>query len=152
MNILPLLETETCADKSYGSHKYCFDSISVPSLDYDDSFEDKWIIKQSAETTTHKKSIDLRRDVELLNSQNVTPLFKYFLDGSRRTYKVDDVAYENIIYPIVAGQIGVACCERTNPNTFNPTIIELHNVISMPLKANANSKSLVYILMNYVKK
>lgn len=51
-------------------------------------------------------------DAELLMSEE--PLFSYFLDGSRYTYKVDDIAYKNQVYPIVAGQVGISCCTRVN--------------------------------------
>lgn len=40
--------------------------------------------------------------------------YKYFLDGSRHAYKVDDVAYKNQVYPVIAGQIGISCCARKN--------------------------------------
>lgn len=48
------------------------------------------------------------------------PLFKYFLDGSRRVYKVDDIQYDKKVFPIVSGQISVACCgrEMNEDNTF----------------------------------
>ena len=74
-----------------------------------------------------------------LQQYNIPPLFKYFLDGSRRTYKVDDVAYGNNIYPIVAGQIGVGCCKRENPDIFKKTMINMYNVIVMPKKANPDN-------------
>lgn len=40
------------------------------------------------------------------------PLFHYFLDGSRRTYKVAELSHHEQYYPIFAGQIGVGCCSR----------------------------------------
>ncbi len=39
-------------------------------------------------------------------------LFKFFLDGSRRVYKVDDIQYDKKVFPIVSGQISVSCCGR----------------------------------------
>jgi hypothetical protein len=43
-------------------------------------------------------------------------LLTYFLDGSRHVYKVDDMGYDkgnrSVIYPIIAGQIGIGCCYR----------------------------------------
>lgn len=41
-----------------------------------------------------------------------TSLFKYFLDGSRRTYKIAEAEMENKFLPIIAGQIGSAVCKR----------------------------------------
>lgn len=40
------------------------------------------------------------------------PLLKYFLDGSRHVFKVDDIAYNKQVFPVVAGQIGIGCCKR----------------------------------------
>jgi len=67
---------------------------------------------------------------------NEKPLFKYFLDGSRRTYKVDDIELNNRIFPIMAGQIGVACCERTSPARFKCKEVDAHQVIVLPSEAN----------------
>ena len=44
-------------------------------------------------------------------------LLSFFLDGSRRVFKVDDMGFvlpggRNVIYPIIAGQIGVGCTHR----------------------------------------
>ena len=36
---------------------------------------------------------------------SMPPLFKYFLDGSRRVYKVADIQYDKKVLPIVSGQI-----------------------------------------------
>jgi len=138
--ILSFLETETGASKSYGSNKFCFENIEVAKIDYDDSHQKDWIVKESGETNPPKHSMDLKEKAKTLQKQNIPPLFKYFLDGSRRTYKVDDVAYDNKIYPIVAGQIGVGCCERLAPDNFKRNIIEMHNVISMPSMANASGQ------------
>lgn len=38
--------------------------------------------------------------------------FRYFLDGSRHVYKVGDVLISGAVYPVVAGQIVVGCCQR----------------------------------------
>jgi len=40
------------------------------------------------------------------------PILRYFLDGSRRTYKVADVIVNGRYLPIIAGQVGVAVLER----------------------------------------
>lgn len=136
--ILSFLEKETGANKSYGSNKFCFENIERAKIDYDDSHQKEWNVKESGETNPPKHSMDLKEKAEILQKQNIQPLFKYFLDGSRRTYKVDDVAYDNKIYPIVAGQIGVGCCERQAPDKFKNIIIEMHNVISMPSVAYAD--------------
>ena len=60
------------------------------------------------------------------------PIFRYFLDGSRHTYKVDDIAIGKKIFPIVAGQIIVGCCERKDRDTFKKYDLRSKIVISMP--------------------
>lgn len=80
---------------------------------YDDTQEISF--KKYVETECFKGYKDLTEKAKRIFEY--PPMFKFFLDGSRRTYKVDDVAYNNRIYPIVAGQIGVGCCERLKPNT-----------------------------------
>ena len=97
-------------------------------------------MKEKGETLSLNSSKSLVKKAEELKKFNVRPLFKYFLDGSRRTYKVDDVAYGNNIYPIVAGQIGVGCCKRENPDIFKKTIINMYNVIAMPSMANSSGQ------------
>ena len=41
-------------------------------------------------------------------------LFRFFMDGSRMAYKVAEFRKDGKVWPIVAGQIGVAYCERVN--------------------------------------
>ncbi|MCX7865416.1 MAG: hypothetical protein N2423_10360, partial [Novosphingobium sp.] len=44
----------------------------------------------------------------LLGQMN-SAIFSFFLDGSRHTYKVDDMSFQKNVYPIIAGQVGVGC-------------------------------------------
>lgn len=44
--------------------------------------------------------------------RSIPTLLKYFLDGSRRTYKVADIIFKGKYLPLVAGQIGVGVVER----------------------------------------
>lgn len=77
---------------------------------------------------------------------NTPPYFKYFLDGSRHTYKVDDIAIGNKIFPIVAGQIIVGCCYRPNRDTFkkadliNDGGLRRKLVISLPKNFHTKGK------------
>jgi hypothetical protein len=139
LSILKFIEKETKATKSYGSSRYCFEHIEVPKLDYDDNHQKNWSVKDYGETNPPKNSLNIQPFSNKLIEANVSPLFKYFLDGSRRTYKVDDIAYDNKIFPIVAGQIGIGCCKRLSPDSFQGEIIEMHNVLVVPQKAHADS-------------
>ncbi len=134
--ILDYIAQETNG-KNYKSYKFCFDSIDVPKIIYDDKREIK--AKQFGETDKIKtpKSLEkLSNDIA-----GKTPLFKYFLDGSRRTYKVDDIAYDKKLYPIIAGQIGVAICERETSDNFKAYKNSIALVLSLPSRANAKTQN-----------
>lgn len=108
--IMEIIAKET-KGKSYQTYKYSFDSIGLPSIDYDnDEKVIQW--KNQGETVEHKTYISLKDEADRISGQ--TPLLKYFLDGSRHVYKVDDMAYGNQVFPIIAGQVGVGCCKRVD--------------------------------------
>jgi len=112
--ITKILEAET-GGKSYKAHKYCLDYAERPNPDYGDVDKSlEW--NEYGETRHGKQYIDLSAMSKGL-SHGGEQLITYFLDGSRHVYKVDDMAYEkagnrSVIYPIIAGQIGVGCCCR----------------------------------------
>lgn len=108
--IMQFIERETNG-KSYHTYKYSYDSIGIPSIEYDDDPNKVMKWKDSAETTQHKKAVDLKPLADKISGRE-PPLIKYFLDGSRHVFKVDDIAYNKQVYPVVAGQIGVGCCRR----------------------------------------
>ncbi|WP_293849848.1 hypothetical protein [uncultured Phascolarctobacterium sp.] len=113
-SVLSIIAEET-KGKSYKTTKYAYEGIEVPRFDYDDHrFDFKWkhygedaYVNDKKGTTIPLKSFADR----ILHNK---PMFTYFLDGSRKTYKVDDMAYANQIYPVIAGQVGVGCCCREN--------------------------------------
>jgi len=123
--------------KNYKSYKYCIENVEVPRLEYEDKQD--IIVKRIGETDRNLKTSKFLKKLAKQIAGN-EPLFKYFLDGSRRTYKVDDIAYNKKIYPIIAGQIGVAVCYRENKNSFK--VINLHNPLLISLPAVANSETL----------
>ena len=84
-----------------------------------------------------KHVINLKNKADILKKDR--SIFTYFLDGSRHTYKVDDISYNKNIYPIVAGQIGIGCCKRVNK------VIQKENftrklVIALPRMANPEGR------------
>lgn len=126
--------------KAYKSHKYCFDDVKMPTIKYDDKDNISFSNDTIGETnTTIKRPVSLEKKA-LVYQKNGDKLFKYFLDGSRRTYKVDDIAYGKRIYPIVAGQIGVACCSRSEVGKLKREILEHHLVLALPDCANKDGK------------
>ena len=94
----------------YYSHKYLCDSGDRVGIDYDDNQNIEW--KEYGETERHTNPINLKKAVEI--RKNRESIFKFFLDGSRQTYKATDMSFGENIYPIVGGQVGVGCCMRIN--------------------------------------
>lgn len=134
--ILDFIAKETDG-KNYKSYKYCFESVEVPKVEYEDK---KGIhVKKKGETDTGLTKTKSVKELADKISKSTAPLFKYFLDGSRRTYKVDDIAYGKRLYPIIAGQIGVGVCERSDQHTFKPVNLKNPLVISIPENANAQT-------------
>lgn len=136
MNIL----AEATGGKSYKAHKYPIDYADRPSIDYGDS---EIIWKRRAETTQHRTYVNLLGLSKKLASRD-DQILSYFLDGSRRVFKVDDIAYvqsggRSIIYPVIAGQIGVGCCHRVNKKVVSVQL-KREFVLSMPDVADADGK------------
>lgn len=132
--IMSIIEKET-KGKSYHTYKYSYDSIGLPSIDYDDKPDEvvKWL--DSGETDNPTKYISLKDYADKIAGQE--PIIKYFLDGSRHVFKVDDIAYNKRIYPVVAGQIGVGCCRRENKRMKVERFYR-ELVIALPKNANAD--------------
>ena len=131
---------EITGGRSYKAHKYSLDHIDRPSVDYSDN-EIVW--KRRAETAHHKTYIDLSKLCKELSSRD-SQILSYFLDGSRRVFKVDDIAYSqsggrSVIYPVIAGQIGVGCCRRVNKKLV-PVKFKREFVLSLPDIADADGK------------
>lgn len=118
----------------YKTKKFSLDDPAPETLDYDDR----------PATSTSGKSIaesDLRRVETIplgdkINKLAAKPLFYYFLDGSRHVYKVDDIAVGNGIYPFLAGQIIVGCCQRPSRDIFKKCLLTRKIVLSLPENFN----------------
>lgn len=125
--ILKTIAQETNG-QSFETYKFCYDDFTIPKLNYDD-WQDI-TVKDYGETERIKKTKFLYKKSKLY--KDYEPLFSFFLDGSRKTYKVDDIAYGTRVYPIIAGQIGVACCERNTEKDISKKIIENDIVLVLP--------------------
>lgn len=138
--ILQLVESETDG-KCYKSFRYCADEeLRIPTVSYEDNQNFTILKDKYGETdTTLKETKDLTSLAKKL--QHYKPLFQFFLDGSRRTYKVDDIELNRRIFPIIAGQLGVACCQRQSPSQFKSAEFENNLVLSLPTAANPNAKN-----------
>lgn len=112
--ILKFIAAETYGE-SYRTSKVELDAeSSIAQIEYDTSTE--IVLKQKGETRPPKIYESLERQMK--NISHTPQLLNYFLDGSRRVFKVDDIAYSHgsrkIIYPIVAGQVIASCCRRVD--------------------------------------
>lgn len=130
---------EETQGECFTSFKYCYDDANIPSIDYNDDGKGYINLKEYAEDVHDSKPRDMRGMAEILRKG--PPLFKFFLDGSRRVYKVDDIQYDKKVFPIVSGQISVACCarEQNEDNTFHSfkhIVEESYPVLSLPVSAN----------------
>lgn len=114
--------------KSYKTFKYTYEGSDVLSFAYDDHQEITW--ERYGETVPPNGSINLKRKADSI--ANDKPLFGFFLDGSRHTYKVDDIAYKNKVYPVIAGQVGVSCCQRIDKVSLSNYV--LYNFEDKPLE------------------
>ncbi len=80
--------------------------------------------------------ITARKRVEELGD-SIPTILRYFLDGSRRTYKIADVILDGRFLPLVAGQVGVAVVGRRDDSTGVQPLrgfCEFRNVIAFPNK------------------
>ncbi len=78
-------------------------------------------------------------------SESSTSMFRHFLDGSQRSYRVIDASFDKRYLPICAGQIGVALIERKNDGRLqiNREYTKIQNLLSVPnLIGEDNAKEL----------
>jgi len=137
--ILEFLEEQT-GGTCYSSYKYCVDETKVPTVKYDENQTYTLQKDRFGETDT---SLKTTKDVSHRANQivNNAPLFRYFLDGSRRIYKVDDIELGKKIFPIIGGQIGVACCERETSSSFKKALLEHNLVMALPAEADKDGRN-----------
>jgi len=123
--ILSILK-KTCAFKCLPCNKI--------NLDYHIFEEYQDIDERPAEIPFERPQLDSQKKV--VPTYNSSGIFKYFLDGSRKTYKVFDVVVDKKKFlPVVAGQIGVALMERQSTNNRVKPLrryCKFKNVIAFP--------------------
>lgn len=123
--------------RSLRSYKYSCDSVRMPTPDYDDipdGYRINWERQGETERITEPIPLEKhsRQLINQLSEHGTEPYLKFFLDGSRRVYHVDDLSYNSRVFPVVAGQIGVACCKREfGRMKIQPPLI-IKRVVSLP--------------------
>lgn len=108
----------------YQSEKFTLDHYVMPEYqDAGEVFNSKSIFE-----TDNKRG----EKIQLPIDSSAPSLFKYFLDGARRTYKIVDFgSTDGKFLPIVAGQIGAAVCVREN-RRLKKYKMKRDNVIAVP--------------------
>ena len=120
----------------YKTRKMSLDTDSNDTLTYDDKPSMQIFGSQIAESDkTRVHTVDISQ--KLIHTC-ITPIFSFFLDGSRHTYKIDDIAVGKRIFPFLAGQIIVGCCERVNRDTFKQAALHHKMVLSLPTDFNVD--------------
>lgn len=130
---------EETQGECFTSFKYCYDDNNAPSISYNDEEKSYVNLREYAEDVHDPRPRDMHSRAEILRQG--PPLFKFFLDGSRRVYKVDDIQYDKKVFPIVSGQISVACCAREMNEdytfrSFKHVMEESYPVLCLPVSAN----------------
>lgn len=128
----------------YKSFRYSFEGVEVPTVVYDDNRVITVSPDKIGETDKSLKTSKSIAELSKKIAKDDSPLFRFFLDGTRRTYKVDDISYGDRIYPIIAGQILVGCCERSQANIFKKSILDRQTVIVLPDCADKDSRKTLF--------
>ncbi len=135
ITILDIIADETVG-KRFNSHKYVNEEQLFM---YEKEQEIEW--KESGETNPSKVPVFLGDRASKIKEMHNTSIFSYFLDGSRKTYKIDDMSYKNNIFPIVAGQVAVGCLKRINKEMKKEDFV-FKNVISLPFEAKVSNMNI----------
>lgn len=102
--ILDILEEENHIH-CYKTRSYSLDTTEENNIiEYDDKPVCKLKKTCFAETSQLDSPKVLISETQI-KSQKQKPLFKYFLDGSRHVYKIDDILIGDRIYPIGGGRL-----------------------------------------------
>lgn len=113
----------------YQTQKVFLETTDFDILNYDDKPVTTIKSSKFAETDPSRVQTVTIRDNLMKKTR---PIFSFFLDGSRRTYKVDDISIGKKIFPFLAGQIVVGCCERIDRDTFKPFRLCRDLVMALP--------------------
>lgn len=134
----------------YKTKKFCLDGTDPDTLDYDDRPAQELKSGKFAETDLSRvETVNIGPKINRFAS---FPLFSYFLDGSRHVYKVDDIAIGNRIFPFLAGQIIVGCCQRKDRDEFKKCELTRKVVIALPINFNYDGDKEDDFCRNYCEK
>tara|TARA_Y100000031_G_C8174433_1_gene363365 strand:- start:37 stop:1131 length:1095 start_codon:yes stop_codon:yes gene_type:complete len=130
--ILEIIE-ELSGGKCFYTDRYSLDHYSRP--EYQDEQEEFKGDKVFETENSGGKNRQLKYDA------SASSLFSYFLDGSRRTFKIADFLTDNKYLPIVAGQIGTAVCLRKKKKLKKHKLLT-KNVLAVPDRLGGEYESI----------
>ncbi len=110
-------------------------------VDYDYVEPERQFAQKPGETELFSDSRDLSEEAR--KWIDVESRFRFFLDGSRRTYRVADVPLGSKCLPILAGQVGVAVCERREKRMLAPSDYRARYVLAVPQGLDQDGKTSV---------
>lgn len=120
--------------------RQCLEGLDADNLDYDDK-EPRRSKGEIIEPHLTKKASENGIEISLEKVREAPkPIFTYFLDGSRRTYKVAELSWNKGFFPLIAGQIVVACCHRQNSRTFRKEKSVRKALLSVPVVLDADNQ------------
>jgi hypothetical protein len=116
--------------KSYRARSYSLDDSGRTYESHEEHEESVRVWKKSAESSQRSKYIDLYSLSQKL-SHSGEQIFTYFIDGTRRVFRIDEILYGSKLYPVTAGQVCVGCCRRHGKKLY-PDRIKHEIVIALP--------------------
>ena len=134
-SVIKALEQET-GKTCFDTYRRCLDHERASLIEYDE-FSHQFM-KEQGETERFCGVRDIRQIA--IDWQARQPAFRLFMDGSRRTYKIADMPIGPQVFPIIAGQVGVAVCKREN-RVLSPCRFTLHVVLAVPDKLDTEGKN-----------
>ena len=112
-NILEFIAEQTSGE-SYRTARFELDAEKFFQPIEPDA-PDEIFLRHAGETRPTKNFVSLESESKNFSSSGLQ-ILNYFLDGTRRVCKVDEIAYlhgaRKMIYPIVAAQVVTGCCRR----------------------------------------
>ena len=119
----------------FRTKKFSLDTTVSDELSYDDK-KTSHAKKSDFAETDDRRIHTIRISDKLI--KKTRPIFSFFLDGSRHVYKIDDIAIGKKIFPFLAGQIIVGCCERKDRDSFRKYALFHKLVLALPVDFNTD--------------
>jgi len=122
--------------KCFDTFRRCLDVERTSQIEYDEFSHE--FVEKPGETEHFGGNKDIKQKV--LQWQGREPAFRLFMDGSRRTYKIADIRISSQVFPMIAGQVGVAVCKRDNRH-LSMCSFTLQTVLAIPDRTGRDNKT-----------